>query len=99
MDFDGSLPDSTTIVYAKYFCRFLSSYQTFFIVLIIVVDVIIVENLCCLFPLRPCLQGQFLIGLPSGVVSASLISGLVIQLALASGIRAEMTYPISESKL
>lgn len=99
MDFDGPLADSTTVVYVKFFADSYHYIKTFFIVLIIVVDVIIVENLCCSFPLRSCLQGQFLVGLPVGVVSASLISGLVIRLALASGIRMEMTYPISEYKL
>lgn len=77
-----------------YFCRFLlylSLYQTFsalFSVFIIMEDVIISEDICYPFPLGPSLTEPVPGGPPcrSDMASAPLISGLVMWLALVSGI-------------
>lgn len=53
-------------------------FHVIFVVFITVKDFIIVENICYPFPLVPPLRNQFLVGLPMGVASAPLKSGLVM---------------------
>lgn len=70
------------LVYIKSFCMFLliiiSNICHVILIVFIMEDFTIVENICCPFPLKLSLQNQFLVGLPTEVVSVPLVSGLVM---------------------